>query len=84
MLYEVLNPIKDYIIADTFKEAVKEYIKKHEINIRNIDSVEITDQVKIEIFHIQYSSKNTNFKIIRISSNERNIPQTIDPYLMYP
>jgi hypothetical protein len=80
MLYEVLTPIKDYIVADTFKDAVKQYIKKHEIKIRNIDNIEITDQIKTEIFHTQYSSKKKNFKIIRISKTERVLPEKTMEY----
>ncbi len=71
MLFEILKPIKDYIVADTFKEAVKIYIKKHEENIRNIDNIEITDHIKTEIFHTQYSSKKNNFKIIKTSSMDK-------------
>ncbi len=74
MLYEILNPIKDYIVADSFKEAVKQYIKKHEIKIRNIDLIEITDQTKTEIFTTEYSSKNNNFKITSLSSALRILP----------
>jgi hypothetical protein len=76
MLYEIIEPIKDYIIATSFKEAAKEYIKKHELEIKNTDYIKITDHFTIESFNVEYSARKNNFTITRIEVISKPLPET--------
>jgi hypothetical protein len=59
-LYEIKEPIKDYVGADTFDDAIYKYIKE---NIKNhYDVIKITDHLVECIYAIKYNSKFTKFK----------------------
>ena len=53
MLYEILKPIKDYIVASTFKEAVKQFIKKHELDIMCTKNPYIYDLTQFSLANTQ-------------------------------
>ena len=82
-LYEIKEPIKDYIGANTFDDAIYKYIKE---NIKkHYDMIKITDHLVECIYAIRYNSTFTKFKFdlsqkitIPIIQQPFNIEQLFD------
>ncbi len=75
-LYEIKEPIKDYVGADTFDDAIVKYIKEH-IKHR-YEQIKITDHDIECIYAIRYNSSLTKFKFDLVQKRQiLNVPQTI-------
>ncbi len=65
-LYEIKEPVKDYVGAETFDGAVMKYVKEH--IKKQYDIIKITDHVTECTYAIRYNSKLTKFKFSLINS----------------
>jgi hypothetical protein len=59
MSFQIVYPIQSTIYGDSFKEAIKNFIKlNHSLNIRNIIVKDQTDQVKATINYYKQDGRN--------------------------
>ncbi len=75
-LYEIKEPIKDFIGAETFDDAIFKFIKD---NIKkHYEMIKITDHVTECIYNIRYNSTFTKFKFDL--SQKIDIPIIVQPF----